>query len=85
MKTGGVVGELIGDGVNLGIDYMAYKKSNGSFTGFIVADWYYHFVLFIIVVGIALTVIVLFKIFGKSTPAPKKEPFENKPMFRQPV
>ncbi len=85
MKTGGLVGELIGDGVDLGIDYMAYKKSNGSFTGFIVADWYYHFLFFIIVVGILLVVFLIFKIFGKSTPAPKKEPFENKPMFRQPV
>jgi len=65
MKTGGLVGELIGDGVDVGIDYMAYKKSNGSFTGFIVADYYYHFLFFIIIVGILLAVVVFFKIFGK--------------------
>ena len=71
---------VLGDAVNLGLDYEAYKNSD-SFTGFLGLRLEYGLILLVSILGIGA---VIWLVFGKVS-NPTKEKFENKPMFRNPV
>jgi hypothetical protein len=70
----------VGEAVNLGLDYEAYKNSN-SFIGFLGLRLEYGLILLVSILGIGA---VIWLLFGKVT-NPTKEKFENKPMFKNPV
>ena len=70
----------VGEAVNLGLDYEAYKNSN-SFIGFLGLRLEYGLILLVSILGIGA---VIWLLFGKVR-NPTKEKFENKPMFKNPV
>jgi hypothetical protein len=71
---------VLGDAVNLGLDYEAYKNSD-SFTGFLGLRLEYGLILLVSILGIGA---VIWLVFGKVS-NPTKEKFENRPMFKNPV
>ena len=71
---------VLGDAVNLGLDYEAYKNSD-SFTGFLGLRLEYGLILLASIIGI---IAVIWILFGGVT-KPTKEKFENRPMFKNPV
>ena len=73
-------GGLFGEAADVGLWGLAYKNSDGSFTGTLYNRFYYGFMILLI----PAILIGLFFLFARKT-TPTKEPFETKKVEKRPM
>lgn len=68
-----IIAGVLGTGLSIGRDYVAYKNSN-SFGGFMWLRFYYGLLFILFVIAIIGIPVLLFYLFSSKSPLHNKEP-----------